>query len=154
MAPSASSRGTPMATSTCDGSTAPVEQAEPPEAATPARSRCMSSASLSAPATATLSTCGARSAPSPLTTRSGTTARSRAASSSRSARSRAASAGCSAAASVRGAPERHRAGHVLGAGPDAVLLAAAVDDRLDGLAVAHDQRADALGRADLVARRW
>src|SRR6185503_14799123 len=41
--------------------------------------------------------------------------------------------------------------HVLGAGPDAELLAAAVDDRLDRLAVAYDQRTDALGGADLVA---
>ena len=62
-APRARSLGTPMAISTCEGSTAPVEQADPPEAATPARSRCMSRASLSAPGTATLSTCGARSPP-------------------------------------------------------------------------------------------
>ena len=56
-----------MATSTCEGSTDPVEQAEPLDAATPARSRCISSASLSAPPTDTLSTCGAPSAPSPFT---------------------------------------------------------------------------------------
>ena len=50
-----------------------------------------------------------------------------------------------------GAAERDGAGDVLGAGPDPVLLPAAMDDGLDRLAVAHDQRADALGRADLVA---
>jgi hypothetical protein len=51
----------------------------------------------------------------------------------------------------RGASERHGTGDVLGARANAVLLSPAVDDRLDGLAVAHDQRADALGGADLVA---
>src|SRR5215211_3660910 len=45
----------PLATSTWDGSTAPVEHADPLDAATPARSRCMSNASLSAPSIATLS---------------------------------------------------------------------------------------------------
>src|SRR2546425_10955259 len=44
-----SSRGTPIAVSTCDGSTAPVLQAEPDEQAMPARSRCMSRASESVP---------------------------------------------------------------------------------------------------------
>ena len=56
---------------------------------------------------------------------------------------------------LRGQPggdaEPDDAGHVLGAGPDAELLPAAVDDRLHRLAVAHDERADALGSADLVA---
>src|SRR6185437_8521047 len=47
--------------------------------------------------------------------------------------------------------ERHDAGDVLGAGPDAELLAAAMDDRFQGVAVAHDERADALGGTDLVA---
>src|SRR2546425_65508 len=42
-------------------------------------------------------------------------------------------------------------GHVLGSRPNPELLAAAVDDRLDRLAVAHDKRAHALGSADLVA---
>src|SRR5207245_1881813 len=42
------SRGTPIAVSTCEGSIAPVLQADPEAQATPARSRCMSSASLSA----------------------------------------------------------------------------------------------------------
>src|SRR5207237_5285247 len=55
-----SSRGTPMAVSTCDGSTAPVEHAEPEEQAIPARSRCISSASLSVPGIDTLVTWGAR----------------------------------------------------------------------------------------------
>src|SRR3989441_5385035 len=43
------------------------------------------------------------------------------------------------------------AGHILGPGADAELLAAAVDDGLDRLAVAHDERADPLGSADLMA---
>src|SRR5256712_11720442 len=54
------SRGTPIAVRTCDGSTAPVEQAEPEEQAIPARSRCIRSASLSVPGIDTLVTCGAR----------------------------------------------------------------------------------------------
>src|SRR5207245_5732495 len=54
------SRGTPIAVRTCDGSTAPVEQAEPDEQAMPARSRCIRSASLSVPGIDTLVTCGAR----------------------------------------------------------------------------------------------
>src|SRR5204863_7533891 len=41
--------------------------------------------------------------------------------------------------------------HVLRARPQPELLPAAVDDRFDGVAVAHDQRADPLGGADLVA---
>ncbi len=97
------------------------------------------------------STCGARAVSAALITMSGTAAVSRAASESRSAamlrdvriefltRQR------------RRATERHRAGDVLGAGADAELLSAAVDDRLDDVTVAHDQRADPLGRADLVA---
>src|SRR6185312_4255531 len=55
---------------------------------------------------------------------------------------------------LRGEPgrraERDDPGHVLGAGTDAELLAAAVDDRLDRLAIAHDQGADSLWGADLV----
>ena len=152
MAPRASSRGTPMATSTWDGSTAPVEQADPLDAATPARSRCISSASLSAPATADVE--HVRRALRSLAVhdqvghrRAQPRGRARPAA-PRDAR---ASSACSAAASASGAAQGHRAGDVLGAGPDAVLLAAAVDDRLDRLAVADDQRADALGRADLVA---
>src|SRR5262245_13435501 len=56
IAPSARSRGTPIASSTWDGSTEPVEHADPLEAATPARTRCISKASLSAPATETFRT--------------------------------------------------------------------------------------------------
>src|SRR3989454_12181594 len=51
-----SSRGTPIAVSTCEGSIAPVLQADPEEQAMPARSRCMSSASLSVPGMATFET--------------------------------------------------------------------------------------------------
>ena len=47
-------------------------------------------------------------------------------------------------------PERHDPGHVLRAGPDAELLAATVDDRLDHVPVAHDERSDSLRGADLV----
>src|SRR5439155_12143747 len=43
-------------------------------------------------------------------------------------------------------------GHVLRPRADAELLATAVDDRLHRLAIADDQRPDALGSADLVAR--
>ena len=94
-----SSRGTPMAVSTCDGSTAPVEQAEPEEQAIPARSRCISSASLSVPGIDTLVTWGARRPCAALITASGTTASSRRSSSSRSASTWAANAACSRAAS-------------------------------------------------------
>ncbi len=47
-------------------------------------------------------------------------------------------------------PERHDPGDVLRPGAQPELLAAAVDDRLDRAAVAHDERADPLGGADLV----
>src|SRR5207237_7390544 len=47
--------------------------------------------------------------------------------------------------------ETHDAGHVLRSGADPKLLAAAMNNRLDRFAVAHDQRADAFGSADLVA---
>ncbi len=119
-------------------------------AATPARSRCMSSASLSVPGTATLETWGARSAPSAFITTSGTPARRR-------ARGRRASAqalglrACSATASSAARPKRDGARHVLGARPDAVLLAAAVDDRLDRLAGRARSARRCPWRADLVA---
>src|SRR5207245_1798680 len=93
-----SSRGTPMAVSTCEGSTAPVEQADPEEQAIPARSRCISNASLSVPGIDTLETCGARGPRAALITASGTTATSRRSSSSRSAATRAANSACARAA--------------------------------------------------------
>src|SRR2546422_8204188 len=71
-----SSRGTPIAVSTCDGSTAPVEHAEPEEQAIPARSRCISRASLSVPGIDTLVMCGARRPCAAVITASGTTASS------------------------------------------------------------------------------
>src|SRR2546428_2981210 len=99
-----SSRGTPIAVSTCEGSIAPVLQADPEEQAIPARSRCMSSASLSVPGMETFETCGARSACQALITASGTIASTRRSSSSRSAPSRAADSACSAAASSTALP--------------------------------------------------
>src|SRR5262249_15031550 len=66
-----SSRGTPIAVSTCDGSTAPVLQADPEEHAIPARSRCISNASLSVPGIDALEMCGARSPCQPLMMASG-----------------------------------------------------------------------------------
>src|SRR5437667_2597162 len=98
------SRGTPIAVRTCDGSTAPVEQAEPDEQAMPARSRCIRSASLSVPGIDTLVTCGARRPFAALITASGTTASSRRSSSSRRAATQAANAACSRAASSTAAP--------------------------------------------------
>ncbi len=98
------SGGTPIAVSTWEGSTAPVLHADPDEQATPARSKCISSASLSVPGIDTLDTCGARSVCQPLITASGTTARMRRSSSSRSARSRAASSACSRTASPTAVP--------------------------------------------------
>src|SRR5438094_721777 len=52
---------------------------------------------------------------------------------------------------LHGRPEPHDPRHVLRARPDTELLAAAVDDRFDGVAIPHDQGSDALGGADLVA---
>src|SRR3989449_8691707 len=71
-----SSRGTAIAVSTCDGSTAPVEQAEPEEQALPAGSQCISVAPHSVPGIDTLVTCGARRPCAALITASGTTASS------------------------------------------------------------------------------
>src|SRR5437899_2820133 len=99
------SRGTPIAVRTCDGSTAPVEQAEPDEQAIPARARCIRSASLSVPGIDTLVTCGARRPFAALITASGTTASSRRSSSSRRAATRAANVACSRAASSTAAPD-------------------------------------------------
>src|SRR5262249_28924323 len=48
-------------------------------------------------------------------------------------------------------PECDRSSDGFGSGPDAVLLAATVNDCLDRLAVAHDERTDTLGRPDLVS---
>jgi len=47
----ANSAGTPIAVGTCEGSTAPLVQAEPEETAIPSRSSPISSASGSAPGT-------------------------------------------------------------------------------------------------------
>src|SRR2546426_4458890 len=49
-------------------------------------------------------------------------------------------------------PQPDDAGHILRPRPNPELLTTAVDDRLDRLPVAHDERADALGSTDLVAR--
>ncbi len=46
--------------------------------------------------------------------------------------------------------ERHDAGHVLGAGPQALFLVGTVQDRPDRRAGAHVQRAHTLGGLDLV----
>src|SRR5256886_17633134 len=48
-------------------------------------------------------------------------------------------------------PQADDPGHVLRARPQPKLLAGAMDDRLDRVPVAHDQGADPLGSADLVA---
>src|SRR5438093_2051672 len=99
-----SSRGTPMAVSTCDGSTVPVVQDDADEQAMPARSRCISSAALSVPGIETFEMCGARSPCQPLITASGTIASSRRSNSSRSSLSRVPSARCSSAASRAATP--------------------------------------------------
>src|SRR5690348_3176489 len=99
-----SSRGTPMAVRTCEGSTAPVEHADPDEQAIPARSKCIKRASLSVPGIDTFETCGARGPRAALTTASGTTASSRRSSSSRSAATRVAKPACSWAASSTAFP--------------------------------------------------
>src|SRR5688572_14978628 len=65
---------TPSAVSTCEGLILPLWQADPPEAAIPLRSSAMSSDSLSVPGTDRLSMCGARRAPCPWITTSGTRA--------------------------------------------------------------------------------
>jgi hypothetical protein len=58
--------------------------------------------------------------------------------------------GCS---ELRGPPEGHRAGNILGAGPDAELLAASMDDGLDRLSIAYYQSPDPLRGSDLVSRK-
>ena len=63
--PTASSRGTPMAASTWDGSTAPLAQDDAAEAATPASSSRKSRASLSTPGEAQVGSPAARPARSP-----------------------------------------------------------------------------------------
>src|SRR6267143_117554 len=93
-----SSRGTRIAVSTCDGSTVPVLQADPDEQAIPARSRCISNASLSVPGMDTFEMCGARAPCQPLIRASGTMATRRRSSSSRSSPSRVARPCCSSAA--------------------------------------------------------
>src|SRR5439155_618765 len=144
------SRGTPIAVRTCDGSTAPVEQAEPEEQAIPARSRGIRRASLSVPGIDTLVTCGARRPFAALITASGTTASSRRSSSSRRAATRAANAACSRAASSTAAPNPTIPGtfSVPGRMPNCwppPWMIASMTWR------SRTTSADALGRADLVA---
>ena len=94
----ASAAGMPIAVSTCEGSTAPLEQAEPEETAIPSRSSPISSASGSAPGTETLLMVGRRAAPAPFTTSPETASRSPASSRSRSAETRAIAVSRSASA--------------------------------------------------------
>ena len=99
-----SSRGTPIAVSTWEGSIEPVLHAEPDEQAIPAKSKCMSSASLSVPGIDTLETWGARSACQALITASGTACSTRSSRSSRKARSRRSVSARSAAANSTAFP--------------------------------------------------
>ena len=144
-----------MAASTCEGATLPEEQAAPEDTATPSRSRAITAVSALMPGTANSVVLGSRSTAGaedddrrrdrleagfePVAQRRhGGALLAR-------ARSRAAAAA---------APKPAIAGHILGAGAGAALLAAAADQRLEvQRLVAPDQRADALGAADLVRQK-
>ena len=99
----------PIARSTCDGSSVPDEQAEPVETATPSRSSAISSASASTPGKLTFVVFGTRS-PLPLTAASGTRSISPASRRSRRAPSRAASAASLPPANAAAAPRPTTAG--------------------------------------------
>ena len=92
MAALPSSGDTPIAPSTCEGVMLPLWHAEPLEQATPCRSSAISIDSLSVPGTERLSMCGARGAPRPCTTASGTRSSSEVSRRSRRASRRAHSA--------------------------------------------------------------
>ena len=153
-APRASDAETPIAASTWEGVTLPEEQAAPEETAIPSRSKAMTAVSAFMPGTANSVVLGSRSAPDPKMITSGEIAFSPASSLSRSAPMWARSCSKPARAAAAARAEAGDRRHVLGAGAGAALLPAALDQRLEVERLAAlDERADALGGADLVPRQ-
>src|SRR5271170_5224717 len=85
IAPAARSGAIAIAVRTCERAIFPDEQAEPDDAATPARSRRISSVAAAIPGTAKHIVLGRRGAPAPNTTASGAASKIRVSSRSRSA---------------------------------------------------------------------
>jgi hypothetical protein len=136
----ASSRGTPIACSTGDGSTAPLAHAAPADTATPRASSAISRWSLRAPGTTRSPCSGSRGARSPWITASGSAAecRPRAARAARAARA----LGRELARRALGRhAEADDAGQVLGAAAPPALVRAAAEQRLERRAARSDQRA-------------
>ena len=154
-APGSSSQ--PIASSTCEGCGTPAEQAEPVEHSMPRASSSISSESPSQPGKPRWALPGSRCTPAGRGrrrggARRGPTSITRRTRSSRSAPTRAAcSACCLTASSTAAAKPGDRRG-VDGAAADVALLAAAVHQRGDRDLAADDERADAVGPADLVRR--
>ena len=135
-----------MAVSTCEGSTAPLEQAAPLETAKPRRSSAITIASPSMKSKRMLLVPERRAAPLPLTAACGTRSRIPRSSLSRSAGFSASSREASSAARA----ERRRARHVLRPRTPVALVVPAVQDPLEACALAHVERPYALRRVELV----
>ena len=111
----------------------------------------MSSDSLSVPGTEMLRMCGARGAPRPWIDGVGDLARGAPPRAGRAIAERAPLLVALGDGELGGAREADRRRDVLGARATAAVLRAAEKQRLERRAAAHVQRADPLGRADLVA---
>ena len=151
-APAAHARSTPIAASTCDGSIAPLAQADAAEAQTPASSSRYSSASLSIPSNITCAD------PATLRRRRHGLAdagqrhrRARRRAGHAARRSRTISAARSASVAASASASGDDAGHVVRAAAPVALLAAA-DDATGRRPCPsrNDQDADALRSAELV----
>ena len=152
-APWASSRPNPMASRTCEGWTLPDEQAEPEDTAIPPRSKPITAVSAFSPGTVNRVVLGRRGASSENTIIPGVCFRP-----VLKAVPQALQPGRIALQGGHGSPhgraERRDPRDILGAGPAAQLLTAATQQRLQPLHVlGQNQRADALGAADLVRRK-
>ncbi len=152
IAPRASSPGTPMAASTCEGATLPDEQAEPDDTATPSRSKPITSVSALPPGIATSVVLGSRSASAPKITASGRE-RAQAVLQPLAQRGHVTDfRGERGPHGRRRGAERGDCRDVLGARARAALLTAPLDHRIGEMQrlVALDQRARALRAAQLM----
>ncbi len=144
--------GSPMAVRTCEGSTAPEEQAAPVEQARPLKSRAMMRASPSMPANVMLEVFGVRGALAALARASGTRESKPRSSLSRRLDMRCASESRAMSCDLRGFAEADDAGDIFRARAEAALVVATVEELAQASAAFDVESADTFGCVELVAR--